>query len=178
MKKNKPLVVITGPTASGKSSLSLELAKKLNGEIISADSMQIYKNMNIGTAKISENKKEIPHHIIDFLEPNEDFSVAEFTELAHKTIEEIHIRGKIPFLVGGTGLYISSVVDNIQFFNLKENAELKKELNSFAEIHGNEALWQKLNDIDPDLASNLHPNNKGRVIRGIEVYESSGRPLS
>lgn len=174
-----PLIIITGPTASGKSGLSIELAKRFNGEIISADSMQVYRQMDIGTAKITVEEAEgVKHHLLNIIEPWEEFSVAEYVTLARNTINEIYKRGKTPFLVGGTSLYISSIVDNIQFFDLASDIKLREELKAFASENGNQKLWDKLNKIDPKLAKTLHPNNQGRVIRGIEVFFISGKPLS
>lgn len=174
-----PLIIITGPTASGKSGLSIELAKRFNGEIISADSMQVYRQMDIGTAKITVEEAEgVKHHLLNIIEPWEEFSVAEYVTLARNTINEIYKRGKTPFLVGGTSLYISSIVDNIQFFDLASDIKLREELKAFASENGNQKLWDKLNKIDPKLAKTLHPNNQGRVIRGIEVFFTSGKPLS
>lgn len=177
--KHKPLIILTGPTASGKSGLSIPIAKHYNCEIISADSMQIYRDMNIGTAKITESEMQgVPHHLLSFLDPDERFSVAEYAIMAREKIDDIHSRGKVPLLVGGTGLYIQAIADNIQFFDLEENLELRDSLREFARLEGNEALWERLNSVDTALAGELHPNNLGRVIRGIEVFEATGVPLS
>ena len=171
-KQNKtPLVCVVGPTASGKTKLSVELAKALNGEIISADSMQIYRYMNIGTAKPSEEEMcGIPHYCIDFLPPESTFSVADYVKMAHSAIAKVIGNGKLPILTGGTGLYVSSLVDNITFSPSPCSAELRAELKALGDEKGNDFLWQMLNDIDPTLAKELHPNNQGRVIRGIEIY--------
>lgn len=175
----KPLIVIAGPTASGKTGLSIGLAKALSGEIVSADSMQIYKYMNIGTAKPTEAEKEgIPHHMMDFLEPSVNFSVADYCEMAHRTIEEIHSRGKIPILVGGTGLYIDSLVNNIDFGADDENHEIRDELCALAEKEGVDAVHNILKEIDPETAEKYHPNNIRRVIRAIEFYRVTGTRIS
>ena len=175
----KPLVVVCGPTASGKTRLAVDLAKYLGGEVVSADSMQIYKDMDIGTAKpTAEEMQGIKHHLVDFLLPSESFSVARYAESARRIIDGIHISGKIPVMAGGTGLYIQAVTDNIQFFDMLENIELRKKLRDEAEKLGADEMYSRLQVIDPVLAENLHPNNMGRVLRGIEVYELTGKPLS
>ena len=175
----KPLIVIAGPTASGKTGLSIGLAKALYGEIVSADSMQIYKYMNIGTAKPTDKEKDgVPHHLMDFLEPSENFSVADYCQMAHKVIEEIHSRGKIPILVGGTGLYIDSLVNNVDFDQDDENHEIRKELEELAEKEGVEAVHNILKEIDPETAEKYHPNNLRRVIRAIEFYRVTGKRIS
>lgn len=175
----KPLIVIAGPTASGKTGLSIGLAKALSGEIVSADSMQIYKYMNIGTAKPTEAEKEgIVHHMMDFIEPDVNFSVADYCEMAHKVIEDIHSRGKIPILVGGTGLYIDSLVNNVDFDKDDENHEIRKELEALAEKEGVEAVHNILKEIDAETAEKYHPNNLRRVIRAIEFYRVTGKTIS
>lgn len=175
----KPLIVIAGPTASGKTGLSISLAKALDGEIVSADSMQIYKYMNIGTAKPTEEEKDgIPHHMMDILEPDVNFSVADYCEMAHKVIEGIHSRGKVPILVGGTGLYIDSLVNNVDFDVDDENHEIRKELEMLAEERGVEEVHHILEEIDPETAKKYHPNNLRRVIRAIEFYRVTGKRIS
>ena len=170
-----PLLVVAGPTASGKTGLGVELAKRWNGEVISADSMQIYKTMNVGTAKATpEEMQGIPHHMLDFLEPNEQFSVADFVAMASKKIEEISARGKLPILVGGTGLYISSLVDNLTFSPMPQSPELREQLKQKAAREGNDAVLEELRSFDPEAAEKLHANNLGRVIRAIEVYRLTG----
>ncbi len=177
--KKIPLIVIAGPTASGKTALSVELAKRLGGEIVSADSMQIYKYMNIGTAKPTEEEKQgIPHHMMDFKEPSETFSVADYCDMAHKVIEDIHKRGKLPIIVGGTGLYIDSLVNNVDFSDGEANAEIRAELEDMAERLGNDAVHQILLEIDPETAEKYHPNNLRRIIRAIEFYRTTGMTLS
>lgn len=179
MGKKRPLIILTGPTASGKSGLAINLGKRLNGEIVSADSMQIYKGMDIGTAKATLKEQQgVPHHLLNILEPEEEFSVAEYVSLARETINDIQSRGRLPILVGGTTLYIESILENILFFDLPNDYNLRDELTTFADNNGNNALWDKLNELDPKLAENIHPNNRVRVIRGIEVIKTSGKPLS
>ena len=172
-------LVICGPTASGKTALGVALAEKLNGEIVSADSMQIYKGMDIASAKPSEEEKRgIPHHLMDFLPLTASFSVADYVELAHPCIEEIKSRNKLPVIVGGTGLYISSLINNITFDDTGSDPAFRGEMKAFAAENGNKALWEKLNSIDPKTADKLHPNNQNRIIRALEVYHLSGRTIS
>lgn len=173
------VIVIAGPTASGKTNLSIELAKRLNGEIISADSMQIYKHMDIGTAKPTNDEMQgIKHYLIDEVLPNEEFNVVKFKELAEKYIEEIMAKGKLPIIVGGTGLYISSLIDNINFSESQCDWELREELKKEAEEFGAEYLHDKLKQIDNEAANNIHPNNIKRVIRALEVYSQTQKPIS
>ncbi len=173
------VIVIAGPTASGKTSLSIELAKRLNGEIISADSMQIYKYMDIGTAKPTIDEIQgIKHYLIDEVLPNEEFNVVKFKELAEKYIEEIIAKGKLPIVVGGTGLYISSLIDNINFSESQSDWELREELKKEAEEFGAEYLHAKLKQVDEEAANNIHPNNIKRVIRALEVYSQTQKPIS
>ena len=170
-----PLLVVAGPTASGKTGLGVGLALRFNGEVISADSMQIYKRMNVGTAKATaEEMKGIPHHMLDFLEPTEQFSVADFVEKASALIEDIVSRGKLPIVVGGTGLYISSLVDNLSFSPMPQSPQLREELKRKAAEQGNDAVLEELRSFDPEAAEKLHANNLGRVIRAIEVYRLTG----
>ena len=170
-----PLLVVAGPTASGKTGLGVELALRFNGEVISADSMQIYKKMNVGTAKATpEEMKGVPHHMLDFLEPEQQFSVADFVEQASALIEDIVSRGKLPIVVGGTGLYISSLVDNLTFSPMPQSPQLREELKQKAAQQGNESLLEELRSFDPEAAEKLHANNLGRVIRAIEVYRLTG----
>lgn len=171
--------MLIGPTAVGKTSLSIELAKKYNGEIISGDSMQIYKEMDIGTAKIKHHEmKGIPHHLIDIKEPDEGFSVAEFQELVRGKISEITSRGKLPLIVGGTGLYIQSVIYDYQFSDAPSDESVRKELETRAAVEGNENLHLELQRVDPRSAEKIHPNNIRRVIRALEVYRLSGKTIS
>jgi len=173
----KPKVlVIAGPTASGKTKISIELAKRLNGEIISADSMQIYKYMNIGTAKPTEEEKEgIPHYLMDFLEPDEKFSVAQYKEMATKYIEEILSKNKVPIIAGGTGLYINSVTEEINFdTEIVENKKIREELEKISLEQGNEGLYEELKRVDKDAANRIHLADTKRIIRALEVYRTTG----
>ena len=177
--KKIPLIVICGPTASGKTALAIEKAKSLNGEIVNADSMQIYKYMDIGTAKPTpEEQSEAVHHLVDFVDPRETFSVADYVPLAHKKIAEITERGKTPILSGGTGLYISSTVDDVEFGDEGTNAELRAELNTKAEKEGIQTIIDMLKEFDPVSAQRLHPNNARRIIRAVEFYKTTGKPIS
>jgi len=175
----KLLVVLVGPTAVGKTELSIELANKLDAEIVSADSMQIYRYMDIGTAKpTEEERKGIKHYMIDIINPDEDFSVADYQYMAKKHINDIHLRQKIPILTGGTGLYINAVCYNYTFSEYDKDDTLRKELNKQALEHGNDYLYEKLKKIDPASAEKIHPNNIRRVIRALEVYLKTGKPFS
>lgn len=178
--QDKPkLLVLVGPTAVGKTRLSIELAKLFGAEIISGDSMQVYRGMDIGTAKISEKEMQgVPHHLINVLDPGEPFSVAMFQDFCKKLIPEISDRGRLPFIVGGTGLYVESVCYEYQFTEAGADEKLRGELQQFAEEHGPEALHAKLAEIDPESARKLHPNDQRRIIRAIEVYQVTGRTLS
>ena len=180
MDENKiPLLVIAGPTASGKTALAVELAKRYDGEVISADSMQIYKGLNIATAKPTiEEMQGVPHHLIDFLDAGEPFSVADYVTLASKKIREVRNRGHLPIICGGTGLYISSLVDNIIFDDTGSDPAIRARLEKQAKEEGAHALWLKLCEVDPETAAKVHENNLPRVIRGLEVFELTGTRLS
>lgn len=170
-----PLAVVLGPTASGKTALAVDLALRFGGEIVSADSMQIYKGMNIATAKPTPAEmRGVPHHLMDFLDPSEGFSVADYAALAHQTIREIRSRERLPILAGGTGLYIDAVVNNISFAEIKTDPRLREELMRLAQQKGAAYLLDELKDFDPDTAAKLHPNNLPRIIRAIEVYRLTG----
>jgi len=173
----KPRVyVIGGPTASGKSNLAVELAKRINGEIISADSMQIYKDMDIGTAKINaEEMQGIQHYMIDFLSPEERYSVSNFKKDAEKAIEEILDKGKTPIIVGGTGLYIDSLIYGIEFQEEEIDTEYRQELNQIAEKQGLEDLYNQALKIDPEAMQKISPNDKKRIIRVLEIYHKTGK---
>ncbi len=174
-----PLVAVAGPTASGKTALAVELALRLGGEVISADSMQIYKGMDIATAKpTAAEQKGVPHHLIGFLEPTEEFSVADYAVLAHRTIREVHERGKLPILAGGTGLYLDAVVNNISFAEIETDSALRAELAGLAREQGTECLLEELRAVDPESAARLHPHNLARIIRAVEVYRLTGIPMS
>ncbi len=173
------VIVIIGPTASGKTKLSIELAKRINGEIVSADSMQVYKYMDIGTAKPdAEEMSGIKHYLVDEIYPNEEFSVAKFQELALKYIDEIIQNGKAPIVAGGTGLYVNSLLYNLNFSETVCDWELRENLKKEAEEKGNKYLHKKLRQVDPKAADNIHENNVKRVIRALEVYEYSKKTIS
>lgn len=173
------ILVIAGPTASGKTALGIQMALRLNGEIISADSMQIYKGMDIATAKpTKEEMNTVPHHLIGFLDRTESFSVADYVTLASEKAEDILSRGKRPIVVGGTGLYISSFINNVQFADIKSDESIRERLRAEAQEYSNAYLLEKLRRFDPESAAELHENNLSRVIRALEVYEITGRKLS
>ncbi len=172
------LVVIVGPTAVGKTKLGVELAKHLNGEIISGDSMQIYKSMDIGTAKVSEEEMQgVRHYLIDIKDPTESFSVAEFQQLVKPLITEVNDKGKLPLIVGGTGLYVNSVIYDYHFPDVPTDLEYRQTLEVFVETHGPVALHEKLKDIDPISYDLIHPNNYRRVIRALEVFHVTKRTI-
>lgn len=173
------LVVILGPTAVGKTKLSIDLAKRFNGEIISGDSMQVYKGLDIGTAKITEEEMDgVPHYLIDIKNPDEPFSVAEFQELVRKQITDITLRGKLPFLVGGTGLYIQSVLNDYQFSDIPSDPEFRSRLEERAKIEGAEVLHEELRKVDSESAERVHPNNVRRVIRALEIFHCTGKTMT
>lgn len=177
--QKKSLVILTGPTASGKTSLSIKLAKRINGEIISADSMQVYKGMNIGTAKISPDEMDgVCHHLIDIIEPLDEFNAAEFKRLAGDCIDEISSRGHIPIIAGGTGFYINAVLYDTSFTEHKTDNELRRSLFDYADRFGNEALYAKLCEIDPEYAVTVHKNNVKRIVRALEYYTLTGEKFS
>ena len=176
---NIPVIAVVGPTASGKTRLAVDLAKRFHGEVISADSMQVYRYMDIGTAKASKEEQQgIPHYMIDFLDPGQPFSVAEYVEMAGKYAADISKRGKIPIVAGGTGLYIDSFLGNTVFQPIRSDPELRLSLQREADEKGGEYLLQQLALVDPELAAKLHPNNKGRIIRALEVFRLTGIPMS
>ena len=175
----KKILVIGGPTAVGKTELSIDLAKRLNGEIISADSMQIYKYMDIGSAKVSKGEMNgVVHHLIDVVDPSINFSVADYKEQGEKAIKEIISRGKLPIIVGGTGLYINSLTCNMNFTEAEKDEEYRKELDKLANEHGNNYIHEMLKEIDPISYNEIHANNRKRVIRALEVYKLTGNPFS
>lgn len=175
----KPLIILTGPTAAGKTKLSIALAKALNGEIISADSMQVYRYMDIGSAKIkSEEMDGVPHHLVDVLEPMDDFNVVMFQKYAKEAMEKVYARGKVPILVGGTGFYIQSVLYDIDFTENDENTELRRELETLAQEKGAQYLHDMLKECDPKAAEEIHANNIKRVIRAIEYNRQTGGKIS
>ena len=174
-----PLVVLTGPTAVGKTSLSIRLAHEISAEIISADSMQVYKRMDIGTAKIRKEEMDgITHHMIDILEPQEDFNVTMFVSMASELVKNITDRGNIPLITGGTGFYIQALLKNVMFTEEKEDSSIRRELMEYAAANGPEALHGMLGMTDPEYAAQVHPNNIKRVIRAIEYYRQTGDKFS
>lgn len=177
---SKPrLVAVGGPTASGKTALSVALARAFDGEIINADSMQIYKNLDVGTAKPSaEERQGIPHYLLDFLSPETPYSVADFTAAADPLIRDITARGRLPLVVGGTGLYITSLLSGMAFAPEKTDPAIRARLQARADTEGGAALYAELQRIDPDYAAQVHPNNLPRVIRALELFEATGRRMS
>lgn len=170
-----PVVAVVGPTASGKSDLAVEICRRFDGEAVSADSMQIYKGMDIATAKPTEiEKKGIPHHMMDFLENSEPYSVALYQQAAEKCIADIYSRGKLPVVVGGTGLYIDTLLNNIKLSEESYDGELRRSLLQRAENEGAEVLLDELQKIDPEYAAKLHPNNVKRIVRALEIYKTTG----
>lgn len=176
----RPLIIIAGPTATGKTKLSVELAKIVDGEIISADSIQVYKGMDIGSAKVTKEEMcGIRHHLIDVLEPSEEFNITVFQRLAKAAIEDIYSRGKVPILAGGTGFYIQSVLYDIDFTENEENSEIREELVRISlEENGKDILFDMLREIDPKSAASIDKNNVKRIIRAIEFYKLSGKKIS
>ena len=175
---NKVLIIL-GPTAVGKSKLAIELAKKLNGEIISADSMQVYFGMDIGTAKPSkEELEEIPHHLINIVAPDKNWSVSDFVSNAKNIIEDIIKRGKLPIIVGGTGLYLNALIQGYAFPIIEANKAIRERLEGEAKAFGSPHLYEKLKKVDPDAAAKIHYNDLKRIIRALEVFELTGKPIS
>ena len=173
------VIIITGPTASGKTSLSIELAKKINGEIICADSMQVYRKMNIGTAKPTlEEMEGIKHYMLDVVDPDEEFNVVKYKQLAEKCIEEIFKKGKVPILVGGTGLYVESLIKNIKFSESNIDNEYREKLTKLANENGNDYIYNMLKEIDPISCQRIHLNDTKRIIRALEVYEQTGKTIT
>ena len=175
----RPLVILTGPTAVGKTALSIALAKAIGGEIISADSMQVYRHMDIGSAKITPEEMEgIPHYLIDVLEPDQEFNVVVFQELAKQAAAEIYSRGHIPIVAGGTGFYIQALVYDIDFTENDEDTAFRRTLEEQAKREGTEALYERLRAVDPESCESIHAHNSKRVIRAIEFYEKTGKKIS
>lgn len=173
------VVVVCGPTASGKTRLAADIAEKHDGEVVSADSMQIYKGMDIATAAPTEEEMHgVVHHLIGFFQPTESFSVADYVLLAREAIADIHSRGKLPVICGGTGLYIDSLVENIVFDDTAQDMEYRETLRALAEKEGNGVLLEMLREIDPQSAERLHENNRSRIIRALEVYKISGKTMT
>lgn len=179
MTKKKPLIILTGPTAVGKTNLSITLAKAIGGEIISADSMQVYRNMDIGSAKITEEEMSgVPHHLFDIIEPWEEFNVTIFQKLAKKAMNEIYEQGNIPIVVGGTGFYIQALLYDIDFTENEDNSATRKKYEDYLKQAGVDALFEKLQSVDPESCEIIHKNNTKRVIRALEYYELTGEKIS
>ena len=177
--KKIPLIAVVGPTASGKTSLSINIAKKFKGQVVSADSMQIYEKMDIATAKpTAEEMQGIPHHLMGFQPIDKKFSVAEYVSFANECIEKIHNEGDLPVVTGGTGLYIDSLLNNIQFSREEENGDIRKELTDLFDEKGAEYMLEYLREIDPLTAERLHLRDKSRIIRAIEIYRVTGKTMT
>ena len=177
--KKKPMIILTGPTAVGKTDLSIQLAKAINGEIISAASMQVYRHMDIGSAKVTPEEMDgVPHHLIDVLEPEEEFNVVVFQKLAKEALTGIYERGHIPIIVGGTGFYIQALLYDIDFTENDGDTAIRRELEKLAQTQGAGCLHQMLQEIDPESAAAIHQNNVKRVIRAIEFYRQTGKKIS
>lgn len=175
----KPMILLSGPTAVGKTALSISLAKRVNGAIISADSMQVYKYMDIGSAKITPEEMDgVKHYLIDELLPEEEFNIVRFQQMAKAALEEIYANGQIPIIAGGTGFYIQALLYDIDFDHQDCDEEYRSELEAFAKEHGNEVLHARLQEVDPVSAQMIHANNVKRVIRALEYYKLTGKPIS
>ncbi|MBQ8801571.1 MAG: tRNA (adenosine(37)-N6)-dimethylallyltransferase MiaA [Clostridium sp.] len=175
----KKVVVVCGPTASGKTALAVALAKAHNGEVVSADSMQIYRRMDIGTAKPTPEEMEgIPHHMIDVIDPEEDFSVARYVDMAARCVDDILARGKLPIIAGGTGLYIDSLLSGRTFSAFSPESPMRGELEGRIRAEGGAALLEELAKVDPESAARLHPNDEKRIVRALEVYLTTGKTIT
>lgn len=175
----KRVITIVGPTAVGKTELSIEIAKQFNGEIINGDAMQVYKGMDIGTAKIKKEEKQgIKHYLLDILHPNESYTAADFTYYVKKYVDDITKKSKIPIIVGGSGLYIESALYDFTFTNSKRDPSITRKLEATVNKKGIQPLYDQLKQIDPKQANKIHPNNHKRIIRALEVYETTGKPMS
>jgi tRNA dimethylallyltransferase len=178
-RQSSPLIAIVGPTGVGKTRLAVVLGNQLGGEIISADSRQIYQDVDIGTAKPTEDERRLaPHHLIDIVAPDAEFTLAQYQEWAYQAIEDVLSRNKVPFLVGGTGLYIRAVLEGFLIPRVKPNLRLRQELRQEAERHGPQALHARLQEVDPEAAANIDPHNVRRVIRALEVHQELKEPIS
>ena len=174
-----PLIAIVGPTAVGKTEISIHLAEQLNGEIVSADSRLLYRGMDIGTAKPSlEDRARVPHHLIDVTEPENPWSLGLFRRAAHVAVESIHLRGRLPFLVGGTGQYVSAILEGWSPPPKSDDPDVRSKLEDFASAHGSQALHERLAEVDPDTASRIDHRNVRRVVRALEIYHVTGFPPS
>ncbi|MCO7174786.1 tRNA (adenosine(37)-N6)-dimethylallyltransferase MiaA [Sporolactobacillus kofuensis] len=176
---NRKIIVIVGPTAVGKTKLGVELAKRFSSEVINGDAFQIYRGMDIGTAKVTiEEAEGIPHHLIDICDPNEDYSAADYQRDARLVIQEMANEDKLPIVVGGTGLYIKAALFNYQFSSSGSNPDYRRQLVAFVKEHGEQELYERLKKVDPVAAQRIHPNNLVRVMRALEVYHETGQPFS
>lgn len=176
---NNPLIVLTGPTSIGKTGLAVEMALALGAEIIGADSRQVYKHMDIGTAKPTTSDRErVPHHLIDFLDPADQLTLARYQQMVYNLVDQLHMQGKVPMLVGGTGQYVTAVVEGWSIPEVPPNVALRKELETYAEEYGKQALYDRLQKIDPNAAVKIHPNNVRRVVRSLEVCIETGERIS
>ncbi len=179
MEDKKKIIVVCGPTASGKTDLSILLAQQFGGEIISADSMQVYKNLDVGTAKATKSEQSMAvHHLIDIMEPEEPYNVQIFCEMAKKKIDEIISKGKVPVIAGGTGLYIESLINGIEFSHQDDNTQIKQQLKRELEENGQQYMYDILQQIDPEYAIGVHPNNTVRVLRAIEIFRLTGKNMT
>ncbi len=177
--ENKKIICVVGPTASGKSALAVDIAKRFDGEVVSCDSMQLYRGMDIGTAKVTADEMQgVPHHLTDIIDINDSFSVSDYVSLANECVSDIWARGKLPVFCGGTGLYVDSFISGIQFSEYDNLPEYRKELEEFAKMFGAEALHAKLSECDAEAAEKIAPQNVKRVIRALEVFKSTGIPIS
>ncbi|MGN0298604.1 MAG: tRNA (adenosine(37)-N6)-dimethylallyltransferase MiaA [Lachnospiraceae bacterium] len=175
----RKLIILTGPTAVGKTATSISFAQKIGGEIVSADSMQVYRHMDIGSAKIMpEEMQGVPHHLIDVLDPSEEFNVVRFQQMALEAMEGIYQRGHIPIVTGGTGFYIQALLNGIEFEDTEENTEFRIQMEQIAEEKGNVYLHEQLKKVDPKSAETIHPNNRKRVIRALEYFTQTNTPIS
>lgn len=175
----KKLVILAGPTGVGKTEISLALAERINGEIVSCDSMQIYQGMDIGSAKATLAERErVPHHLIDVISPFDPFTVSDYKNLAEKALDDILARGRVPIMVGGTGLYIDAVIKDLSFTEGGSDEVFRKDMETLAALAGNHAVYEKLQSVDEEAAEKIHPNNLKRVIRALEVYHVTGKPFS
>ncbi len=175
----QPMIIIAGPTAVGKTALSIELAKAINGAVISADSMQVYKGMDIGSAKVTKEEMQgVDHYLIDIIDPTDTWNVTEFQKRAKEALDEIYRKGQIPVIAGGTGFYVQALLYDIDFTSEDEDMHFRKQMENFAKENGNHALHERLKSVDPKAAEEIHENNVKRVIRALEFYEKTKTPIS
>ena len=176
---NKKIIAVAGPTASGKTALSVKIALEFGGEVVSCDSMQIYKGMNIGTAKPDENEKMgVAHHMMDFLNPTENYNVVDYKKDAEECVDDILKRGRLPILAGGTGLYMDSVLNNTAFSEKSGDEKVRAKLETDLNEKGIDFLYNRLKKVDPEAAEKIHPNNQRRVLRALEIFDSTGKTMT